>query len=308
LNEFGGTENLEAIAFLRKLNQTIFKFFPHALMIAEDSSDRPLITAPTYDGGLGFNYKWNMGWMNDTLRYMQLDPEQRRDHHNWITFSLLYAYSENFILPFSHDEVVHGKKSLLNKMPGDYWRKFANLRLLYGFMAGHPGKKLLFMGSEFGQFDEWNDTEFAQLDWQLLEKFEMHRKINDYKKQLNFIYKQEPALWELDFDPQGFTWIDADNAGQGVLSFIRKAGNPEEYIVIVCNFTPNVYHDFRIGVPYSSQMHEMLNSDDERFGGSGCIHSGYYYAQQIPFHNQAYSIQLTIPPLAALMLKPTTHT
>ncbi|QGQ96791.1 1,4-alpha-glucan branching protein GlgB [Paenibacillus psychroresistens] len=303
LNEQGGTENLEAIAFLQKLNKTVFQLFPHALMIAEDSSDRPLITAPTYAGGLGFNYKWNMGWMNDTLRYMELEPEQRRHHHNWITFSFLYAYSENFILPFSHDEVVHGKKSLLNKMPGDYWRKFANLRLLYGFMAGHPGKKLLFMGSEFGQFSEWNDNEFAQLDWQLIHDFEKHRQINEYKKHLNSIYKQQSALWELDFDPAGFTWIDADNAEQGVLSFIRKSQDPNEQIVIVCNFTPNVYHDFRIGVPSSSQMYELLNSDEERFGGSGCINSGQYHAQSIPYHNQAYSIQMTVPPLATVMLK-----
>jgi 1,4-alpha-glucan branching enzyme len=285
------------------LNQTVFQFFPHALMIAEDSSDRPLITAPTYDGGLGFNYKWNMGWMNDTLRYIQLEPEQRRHHHNLITFSIYYAYSENFILPYSHDEVVHGKKSLLNKMPGDYWRKFANLRLLYGYMAGHPGKKLLFMGSEFGQFDEWKDTEFAQLDWMLIDKYEMHRKINDYVKHLNFLYKQEPALWELDYDPQGFTWIDANNAEQSVISFIRKSRNPDESIVMVCNFTPIVYHHFRVGVPSSNRMYELMNSDNERFGGSGCINNGHYDAQPIPYHNQAYSIEMTIPPLATVMLK-----
>lgn len=302
-NEQGGTENLEAIAFLRKLNKTVFQFFPHALMIAEDSSDRPLITAPTYNGGLGFNYKWNMGWMNDTLRYMQLEPEQRRYHHNLITFSLFYAYSENFILPFSHDEVVHGKKSLLNKMPGDYWRKFANLRLLYGFMAGHPGKKLLFMGSEFGQFDEWKDQEFAQLDWSLTEEFEMHRKINNYVKQLNHLYKQEPALWQLDYDSEGFTWIDADNAEQGVLIFIRKSRDSNDTIVMVCNFTPNVYHNFRVGVPFSKSIFELMNSDDQAFGGSGCINPNYYRTESVPYHNQANSIQMTIPPLATVMLK-----
>ncbi|MEX2460332.1 MAG: 1,4-alpha-glucan branching protein GlgB [Paenibacillaceae bacterium] len=303
LNERGGTENLEAIAFLQKLNKTIFQLFPYALMIAEDSSDRPLTTAPTYVDGLGFNYKWNMGWMNDTLRYMQLEPEQRRNHHNLITFSMSYAYLENFILPFSHDEVVHGKKSLLNKMPGDYWRKFANLRLLYGYMSGHPGKKLLFMGSEFGQFDEWKDLEFAQLDWMLTEKFDMHRKMNDYVKHLNRLYKQEPALWELDYEPAGFTWIDADNAAQSVLSFIRQSRDPAEYIVIVCNFTPTVYHHFRVGVPYTNDLFELINSDNEEFGGSGCVNQGLYEAQPVPFHKQAYSILLTIPPLATVMLK-----
>jgi 1,4-alpha-glucan branching enzyme len=302
-NSQGGTENLEAIAFLQKLNQTVFQFFPQALMIAEDSSDRPLITAPPYLGGLGFNYKWNMGWMNDTLRYMQLEPEHRPFHHNLITFSLYYAFTENFILPFSHDEVVHGKKSLLNKIPGDYWRKFSNLRLLYGYMAGHPGKKLLFMGSEFGQFDEWKDMEFGQLDWQLTEQFEMHRKINDYVKHLNYLYKQQPALWELDYKPEGFIWIDANNAEQSIISFIRASEDPEESIVVVCNFTPKVHDHYRIGVPYSTRMYELFNSDSEEFGGSGCINNGHYEAEPIPFHNQTYSIQMTIPPLSTVMLK-----
>jgi 1,4-alpha-glucan branching enzyme len=303
LNAEGGTDNLEAIAFLQKLNKTVFLYFPHALMIAEDSSDRPLITAPTDLGGLGFNYKWNMGWMNDTLRYMQLEPEQRRYHHNLITFSIYYAYSENFILPLSHDEVVHGKKSLVNKMPGDYWQKFANLRLYYAFMAGHPGKKLLFMGGEFGQFAEWKDMEFDQLDWQLIAEFEKHRKIYDYVKTLNHLYKQEPALWELDFDPEGFTWIDVNNAEQGIISFIRKSRDPEEHIVIVCNFTPTVHDHYRIGIPYASPMYELLNSDDVSFGGSGCIHNGLYEAEDVPYHNHDYSIQITIPPLATVMLK-----
>jgi 1,4-alpha-glucan branching enzyme len=303
LNAEGGTDNLEAIAFLQKLNKTVFQYFPHALMIAEDSSDRPLITAPTDAGGLGFNYKWNMGWMNDTLRYMQLEPEQRRYHHHLITFSLYYAYSENFILPLSHDEVVHGKKSLVNKMPGDYWQKFANLRLLYGYMVGHPGKKLLFMGSEFGQFAEWKDMEFDQLDWQLISEFEQHRKMYDYVKNLNHLYKQEPALWELDFDREGFTWIDVNNAEQGIISFIRKSRDPDDHIVIVCNFTPTVHDHYRIGIPYSSPMYELLNSDKEAFGGSGCANHGLYEAEAVPYHNQDYSIQMTIPPLATVMLK-----
>jgi 1,4-alpha-glucan branching enzyme len=305
LNAQGGTDNLEAIAFLQKLNQTVLEFFPHALMIAEDSSDRPLITAPADAGGLGFHYKWNMGWMNDTLRYMQLEPEQRRYHHNLITFSLYYAFNENFILPFSHDEVVHGKRSLLHKMPGDYWRKFANLRLLYGYMAGHPGKKLLFMGSEFGQFDEWKDLQ--QLDWQLADQFDMHRKMQQYVVRLNHLYQAEPALWELDYDPAGFAWIDVNNAEQGIISFIRKSEDPEQSIIIVCNFTPQVHHHYRIGVPFSTQLYELFNSDDAAFGGSGCINAGYYDSEAVPFHSQPYSIQMTIPPLAAVMLKKKSH-
>jgi 1,4-alpha-glucan branching enzyme len=303
LNAEGGTDNLEAISFLQKLNKTVFHYFPHALMIAEDSSDRPLITAPTDAGGLGFNYKWNMGWMNDTLRYMQLEPDQRRYHHNLITFSIYYAFSENFILPLSHDEVVHGKKSLVNKMPGDYWQKFANLRLLYGYMMGHPGKKLLFMGGEFGQFAEWKDLEFDQLDWQLIGEYEKHRKMYDYVKALNSLYKQEPTLWELDFDPQGFTWIDVNNAEQGIISFIRKSRDPEEHIVIVCNFTPAVHDHYRVGVPYASPMYELINSDHEAYGGSGCINNGEYLVEAVPYHNQDHSIQMTIPPLATVMLK-----
>jgi 1,4-alpha-glucan branching enzyme len=300
-NSQGGTDNLEALAFLQKLNKAVFEAFPHALMIAEDSSDRPMITSPTYLGGLGFNFKWNMGWMNDTLRYMQLEPENRRYHHNLITFSLFYAFTENFILPFSHDEVVHGKRSLLHKMPGDYWRKFANLRLLYGYMTGHPGKKLMFMGGEFGQFDEWKDLE--QLDWDLTERFEMHRKMKDFVYRLNHLYKQEPALWELDFQPEGFTWIDANNAEQGILSFIRKSRDPDENILFVCNFTAAVHDDYRIGVPSLGHYYELLNSDNEIFGGSGRINDNYYVSDAVPFHNQAFSIQMTIPPLATVMLK-----
>jgi len=304
-NIAGGTENLEAVAFLQQLNQAVFALYPYALMIAEDSSPRPQVTAPVYAGGLGFNYKWNMGWMNDTLRYMRLEPEKRRHQHHLITFSMLYAYNENYILPFSHDEVVHGKRSLLHKMPGDYWRKFANLRLLYGYMAGHPGKKLLFMGGEFAQFDEWKDL--TQLDWNLTHEYEMHRKMSAFVIHLNHLYKREPALWELDHAVEGFSWIDVDNADKGIISYLRNALKKNNCIVIVCNFTPDVYHNYRIGIPVQGHMTEILNSDSESFGGSGCINNNGYESEAIPYHNHPYSIQMTIPPLAVVMLKNELH-
>ena len=301
-NEHGGTVNLESLQFIKKLNTAIFHYFPEALMIAEDSSDTAMVTAPIYSGGLGFNYKWNMGWMNDILRYMQLEVDQRRYHHHLITFSFHYTYSENFILPFSHDEVVHGKKSLLNKMPGDYWRKFANLRLLLGFMHAHPGKKLLFMGSEFAQFDEWKDLE--QLDWDL-ERFEMHRKFRHYFHKLNHLYLAEPALWELDHHPKGFGWLDANNNEQSILSFIRKSSADDEFILVVCNFTAEVHHHYRIGVPLLGRVHEIWNSDEEQYGGSGQVNGSGLTAESVSFHGQPFSITLTIPPLATMMLKST---
>lgn len=299
-NRYGGAENLDALAFLKKLNQAVFRYFPDALMIAEDSSDWPLVTAPVHVGGLGFNYKWNMGWMNDMLRYMQKETFYRKYHHNLITFSLLYAYSENFILPFSHDEVVHGKRSLLHKMPGDYWQKFANLRLLYGYMMAHPGKKLLFMGGEFAQFDEWKDME--DLDWELL-GFEKHVQTHHFVKVLNGLYRKEKTLWELDHDPAGFSWIDADNAEQSIVSFIRKGANGDEQLVVVCNFTACVYHDYRIGVPDPGLYREILNTDAAPFGGSNQLNKPRIRAEAVPWHNRPYSIRITVPPLAAVWLK-----
>jgi 1,4-alpha-glucan branching enzyme len=299
-NDQGGEDNPEAIAFLRKLNRTIFSYFPHALMMAEDSTDWPLVTAPIHEGGLGFNYKWNMGWMNDMLRYMQLDPIYRKWHHNLITFSIMYAFSENYVLPFSHDEVVHGKRSLLNKMPGDYWQKFANLRVLYAYMAAHPGKKLLFMGGEFGQFDEWKDLE--DLDWFLLE-YELHGKMFTFTRELNRVYLQQPALWQLDHRHEGFQWIDANNNEQSIAVFIRRSRNPVDELIVICNFTPVTYNGFRIGVPQPGEYTEVLNSDLEAYGGSGVRNAGKLVSEALEWHGRPYSLKLAVPPLAAVYLK-----
>ena len=241
-NSYGGDENLEAYAFIRKLNEVIFSYEPNALMMAEDSSDLPLVTAPTYAGGLGFNYKWNMGWMNDMLDYIEKDPIHRKWHHNLLTFSFMYTHKENFLLPLSHDEVVHGKKSLLNKMPGSQWQEFANLRLLYGYMMAHPGKKLLFMGGELAQYAEWKDKE--QLDWHLLD-YPLHKATFEYVKSLNHFYLEHPALYELDHSPEGFEWIDPHNIDQSIIAFIRRGKSPNNELIIVCNFTPNVYYDYK---------------------------------------------------------------
>jgi 1,4-alpha-glucan branching enzyme len=299
-NQYGGHDNLQAIDFLKKLNEVVFARFPDALMIAEDSSDRPQITAPTDAGGLGFNYKWNMGWMNDILRYMKLDPISRKDHHNLLTFSIFYAFSENFILPFSHDEVVHGKKSLLDKMPGDYWQKFANLRALLVYMIVHPGKKLLFMGGELAMFSEWKDLE--QLDWDILE-FDMHKRFHGFVRHLNAFYKEEPALWEADHAYEGFEWIDCDNASQSIISFIRKGRKKKDELIVIINFTPIVYHQYRIGVPAKGVYEELLNSDNGEYGGSGQTNPGYIHSQAVSIHGREHCVELTIPPLAAVVLK-----
>ncbi len=300
-NKYGGFENLEAISFLRKLNEAIFQYYPNALMIAEESTAWPNVSGPTYLGGLGFNFKWNMGWMNDMLKYMELDPIHRKYHHQLITFSLLYAFSENFILPLSHDEVVHGKKSLLNKMPGDYWQKFANLRVFYGFMSAHPGKKLLFMGGEIGQFDEWKDLK--ELDWELLD-FEMHRNMQLYVKQLNKFYINESALWQLDHEHYGFEWIDPNNCDQSIISFIRKGHQKTDQLIILCNFTPVVYHNFKVGVPFLTDYLEVFNSDLQMFGGSGQRNEGLIKASCENWHNQPYSLEITVPPLAFVVFRP----
>ena len=294
-------KNEHAVAFLQELNEAVFAEDQAFLMTAEDSTAWPLVTAPTYEGGLGFNYKWNMGWMNDVLTYMECAPENRKYIHDKMTFSLLYAYSENFILPLSHDEVVHGKKSLLNKMPGDYWAKFAQLRLLYGYFFTHPGKKLLFMGGEFGQFDEWKDLE--DLDWDLHD-FEMHRYMHDYFKELIALYKRSKSLWQLDHAPEGFQWIDADNREQSIFSFIRKGEKEEDVLVVVCNFTNVVYENYKVGVPEFQYYNEILNSDDSKYGGSGQVNKKRLKSIEEQYHNQAAHVEITIPPFGVSILRP----
>lgn len=299
-NSKGGRENLEGVAFLRKLNEEIFARFPKALMLAEESTAWPLVTMPTYLGGLGFNYKWNMGWMNDMLRYMEEDCIHRKYHHNLVTFSLMYAFSENFVLPLSHDEVVHGKRSLLNKMPGDYWQKFANLRAFLAYMMGHPGKKLLFMGYEFGQFIEWKYDE--DLDWHLLD-YPMHRQMLEYNKALNRFYKENPSLWQLDQSWEGFAWIDANDSEQSVLSFVRKGLKPTDFLIVVVNFTPVARDPYRIGVPKGGVYQEVFNSDEAKWGGSGQANHTAIEAEKRVWHGQEYSLELRLPPLGTIFLR-----
>ena len=299
-NKHGGNGNLEAIDFLHKLNETVFREYPQALMIAEESTSWPNISKPVYMGGMGFNYKWNMGWMNDILRYCSLDPIYRKWHHDKITFSMMYAFSENFVLPLSHDEVVHGKCSLINKMPGDYWQKFAGLRGFFGYWMAHPGKKLLFQGGEFGQFVEWkwNDS----LDWHLPEKYEMHTKMLAYSKALNKFYVDHKEFWQVDFDWGGFEWIDCDNADDSMISFIRRADNGD-FVIAISNFTPAVRHGARFGVPEAGTYEEVFNSDAAEFGGSNVINENDIPSQDVPWNNKSYSIQITVPPLATVYIK-----
>ncbi len=299
-NKYGGNGNLEAIDFLHKLNEAVFREYPQALMIAEESTSWPNISKPVYMGGMGFNYKWNMGWMNDTLSYFSLDPIYRKWHHDKITFSMMYAFSENFVLPLSHDEVVHGKCSLINKMPGDYWQKFAGLRAFFGYWMAHPGKKLLFQGGEFGQFVEWKwDT---SLDWHLPEKYEMHTKMLEFSKNLNKFYVENKEFWQVDFDWGGFEWIDCDNADDSMLSFIRRADNGD-FVIAICNFTPAVRHGARFGVPKAGVYEEVFNSDAAEFGGSNVLNENDIPSQEVPWNNKAQSIQVTVPPLATIYLR-----
>ena len=302
-NRYGGREHLEAIDFLRQLNEAVYAEQPGTLTFAEESTAWPMVTRPTYMGGLGFSLKWNMGWMHDVLGYMGLDPIYRRYHHNDITFSLIYAYTENFVLPLSHDEVVYGKSSLLSKMPGDVWQKFANLRILFGFMWGHPGKKLLFMGGEFGQWQEWN---YAQsLDWHLLQppNDAHHARLRDFVRDLNQLYVQEPALSTLDFDPNGFSWIDVHDSDNSVVSYMRKSNNQQETLVFVCNFTPMTRYGYRLGVPYAGDYYEVLNSDATRYGGGGVENSQLMPSGATPWQSCPHSIILTLPALATVILK-----
>ncbi len=300
-NRYGDTGNLEAVEFLKKLNETVFKYNPQALMMAEESTSWPLISKPVYMGGMGFNYKWNMGWMNDMLFYVSLDPIYRKWNHDKVTFSFMYAFAENFILPLSHDEVVHGKRSLIEKMPGEYEQKFAGLRCFFGYWMAHPGKKLLFMGGEFGQFIEWNEND--SLDWHLVEQYEKHKQLQEYSRALNKFYLDNKSLWQVDFDWNGFQWIDCNDNDNSIVSFIRKAENSDDYLIAISNFTPNAHEGYRIGVPDKGSYVEVFNSDAEEFGGSDIKNSGALLTEEIPYHNRNHSITLTIPPLATIYLK-----
>ena len=298
-NEHGGKENLEAIHFLRTLNETIYKNDPDAQTIAEESTAWPMVSRPTYMGGLGFGMKWNMGWMHDTLNYFAKDPIHRKYHHNELTFSMIYAYTENYMLPLSHDEVVHGKGSLISRMPGDDWQKFANLRLLLGYMYAHPGKKMLFMGAEFGQWQEWRHD--YSLDWHLLEGA-AHAGVQRFVRDLNRLYRATPALYEIDFEPAGFEWIDNNDREQSVLSFMRKDRSGRQ-ILCVANFTPTPRHAYRVGVPRAGSWHEIMNGDAAEYGGSGMGNGGTVSAEPVPMHGRGYSLSLTLPPLAIVMFR-----
>ena len=300
-NSLGTNINLEAVAFIKKFNDALKQFDPSILSIAEESTTYPLITAPTCDGGLGFDYKWNMGWMNDTLEYVEMDPIYRKYHHSKLTFSMMYNYSENFILPISHDEVVHGKKSLVDKMWGDYWNKFAGLRLYLAYMMGHPGKKLTFMGYEFAQFIEWR--EYEELEWKLIDGFDMHKNTQIFSRELNNFYKENKALWELDYDTFGFEWIDADNSDQSIYTFIRRSSDTNDILVFVCNFTPVVYHDFRLGVPYDAEYEEVFNTDSVEFGGSNQLNESIIVSDTIGYHYRPYSISIKVPPMATSIFR-----
>jgi len=299
-NEYGGRENLEAIAFLKHVNGLIRHYYPGVLSIAEESTAWPGVTNELQYGGLGFSLKWNMGWMHDTLSYFSKDPIYRSHHQGALTFALLYAFTEKFLLPLSHDEVVHGKAALLSKMPGDVWQKFANVRSLYGFMYGFPGKKLLFMGSEIAQWKEWNHD--TSLDWHLLQ-YDAHRGVQRWVEDLNWLYHSEPSLYEVDFHYSGFEWIDFSDATGSVLSFLRYSNKKRRFMVVVCNFTPVPRYSYRIGVPEEGIYEEVLNSDSRYYGGSNVGNGGHITADPIPSHGRTFSLSLTLPPLAVLFLR-----
>jgi len=299
-NKYGGRENLEAIDFLRRFNSESYKEQPGIQTIAEESTSYPMVSRPTHLGGLGFGLKWDMGWMHDTLDYFQHDPIFRQYHHNSLTFRMLYSFHENFVLPLSHDEVVHGKGSLINKMPGDEWQKFANLRLLFAYMFAQPGKKLMFMGCEFGQYREWSHD--RSLDWNLLEG-PLHRGLQSWMEQLNRAYRNEGALHYFDNDPAGFEWVDCNDAPASVISLLRKGKSENDAILIACNFTPVPRVGYKVGVPSGGYWKEILNSDAREYGGSGIGNMGGAEALQEGVHGRPYSLRLTLPPLGALFLK-----
>lgn len=299
-NEFGGRENLDAITFLRRFNEDVYQRFPDTQTMAEESTAWPMVSRPTYVGGLGFGLKWDMGWMHDTLQYFSIDPVHRRYHQNELTFRGVYAFTENFILPLSHDEVVHGKGSLAGKMPGDEWQRFANLRLLYSYMFATPGKKLLFMGGELGQIGEWSHE--ASLDWHVLQ-YPLHAGVLALMRQLNHIYGDEPALHQLDLEQSGFEWVDANDHEQSVISFLRKGAAPDAVVAVVINCTPVPRHNYRVGLPAAGYWRELLNSDAKEFGGSGQGNFGGVETTLVPWNGRPHSATLTLPPLGALYLK-----
>ena len=299
-NRFGGRENLEAIDFLRRMNEVVFGEHPGVTTIAEESTAWPMVSRPVYLGGLGFGYKWNMGWMHDTLRYISKEPIHRRYHHDDLTFGLLYAFHENFVLPLSHDEVVHGKGSIFGRMPGDRWQRFANLRAYYAFMWTHPGKKLLFMGGEFAQEREWNYD--GSLDWHLMDD-PLHRGVHALIRDLNRLYRVEAPLHELDADPQGFAWIDCNDRDNSVLTYLRRAKQHDDIAVVACNFTPVVRQGYRVGVPHPGFYREALNTDSEWYGGGNVHNHGGHPAEEVPWHGHPYSLNLTLPPLATVVFK-----
>jgi 1,4-alpha-glucan branching enzyme len=300
-NEFGGNHNLQAITLLQEFNRVTHAQFPGIVTIAEESTAWAGVSRPTDAGGLGFSMKWNMGWMNDTLRYMRREPIHRHHHHNDLTFSLLYAFTENFVLPFSHDEVVHMKGSLISQMPGDLWQKFANLRLLLSYQWTHPGKKLLFMGGEIAQWHEWNHEQ--QLQWDLLQ-WPNHEGMQRVLADLNALYRREPALHELEFDHSGFEWIDCNNAAESTLCYLRKARDPQDFVVVCCNFTPVLRHDYAVGVPQGGRYQEIFNSDSQHYNGSNAGNGLGILAQQPGSHGRPFTLRVTLPPLAAVMFKP----
>jgi 1,4-alpha-glucan branching enzyme len=294
-------ENQGALHFLRNLSKQIFEYHPQALLIAEDSTAYPKVTHPVHLGGLGFNYKWNMGWMNDTLEYFEKDPVYRKFHHHNITFGLTYAFSENYVLPLSHDEVVHGKKSLVNKMPGDYWQKFANYRALMGLFFTHPGKTLLFMGGEFAQMHEWKD--YTELDWNLL-AYPLHAAAQRFVSDMNQVVKHHKPLYELDHQKEGFQWIDSNNEAQSVYSFVRYAKNKKDHVIVILNLTPLVHHHFRLGAPFKGTYEEVINSDKDVYGGSNIFNGEKIFTEDIEMHGMEQSIQVVLSPLSITILKP----
>ena len=297
-NKYGGRENLDAITFLRDLNESVYLRFPDVQTIAEESTSWPMVTRPAYTGGLGFGLKWNMGWMHDTLDFFSKDPLYRSYHHNMVTFSIWYAFSENFMLSISHDEVVHGKGSLMDKVPGDMWQKFANMRLLFGYMFSHPGKKLMFMGAEIGQWREWDHD--SSIDWHLLDQ-DSNKGLQRWVRDLNTVYRARPALYENDFEGEGFKWIDANDSKNSILSFVRYDNRKSRPVIVICNFTPVPHFNYRVGVPEEGFWKEILNSDAELYGGSGHGNFGGFNAAPVPYHQEDFSINVTLPPLGIVM-------